>query len=91
MDRHENETFVASREDWTADEWKRAERYTFTVRWSEEDALFIAAAVEIPYAMSHGRSPEEAVHNAVDAVASVIDAATEHPDIVIPEPSGVAA
>ena len=82
--------FVASREAWAPDEWARAERYTFTVGWSAEDELFIASAVEIPYAMSHGRTPEEAVHNAIDAVASVIDAAAAQPAITIPEPIGVA-
>ena len=36
---------------------------------------------------SNGWTPEEAVHNAVDAVASVIDTAMDNPAIVIPEPS----
>lgn len=89
MDEREHDAFVASIEDWTPEEWARAERYTFTVGWSAEDEAFIASAVEIPYAVSHGRTPGEAVHNAVDAVASVIDAALDNPAIVIPEPSGV--
>jgi predicted RNase H-like HicB family nuclease len=91
MDERAEEAFVAARDNWTSEEWARAERYGYTVRWSEADAAFIASAVEIPYAMSYGRTPEEAVHNAIDAVASVIDAAAAHPGIVIPEPSGVAA
>ncbi len=81
--------FVASKENWTTQEWARAERYTFTVGWNTVDDLFIASAVEILYAMSHGRTLEEAVHNAVDAVASIIDAAADNPAIVIPAPSGV--
>ncbi len=80
---------MASKEHWTTQVWARAERYTFTVGWSTVDELFIASAMEIPYALSHGRTPEEAVHNAVDAVASVIDAAGGNPAIVIPDPSGV--
>jgi predicted RNase H-like HicB family nuclease len=89
MNRREPEAFVASKENWTTQEWARAERYTFTVGWSTVDEMFIASAVEIPYAMSHGRTPEEAVHNAVDAVATVIDAAADNPAIVIPDPSEV--
>lgn len=80
---------MASTEHWTPEEWAHAQRYTFTVGWSVEDEIFIASAIEIPYAMSHGRTPEEAVHNAVDAVASVIDAAADNPAIIIPEPSGI--
>ncbi len=80
---------MASTENWTSEEWAQAQRYTFTVGWSVEDEIFIASAIEIPYAMSHGRTPEEAVHNAVDAVASVIDAAADNPAIIIPEPSGI--
>lgn len=82
------EAFVASPEDWTPEEWTRAQRYTYTVGWSVEDNVFIASAVEIPYAMSYGRTPEEAVHNAVDAVTSVINAASDNQAIVIPEPNG---
>jgi len=88
MDACEPEAFIASVEAWTAEEWARAERYAYRVGWSVEDNVFIASAIEIPYAMSYGRTPEEAVHNAVDAVASVIDAASDNPAIVIPEPSG---
>jgi len=89
MDARDPEAFVASAEAWTPEEWAHAERYTYTVGWSAEDNLFIASAVEIPYAMSYGRTPEEAVHNAVDAVASVIDAASGDAAVVIPEPSGM--
>lgn len=80
---------MASKENWTPQEWAQAERYTYTVGWSVEDEIFIASAIEIPYAMSYGRTPEEAVHNAVDAVASVIDVAADNPAIVIPEPNGI--
>lgn len=86
MDGRESIPFVASKEVWTPEEWARAERYTFTVGWNAEDN---ASAVEIPYAMSHGRTPEEAVHNVVDAVASVLEAATDNPSIIVPEPIGV--
>ena len=79
----------ASKQDWTREEWMRAERYTFTVGWNAEDEVFIASAAEIPYAMSHGRTPEEAVHNAIDAVATVLDAAENNPVILVPEPSVV--
>lgn len=88
MDERESTAFVASKADWTREEWARAERYTFTVGWNAEDELFIASAVEIPYAMSHGRTPEEAVRNVVDAVATVLDAAADNPAIIVPEPTG---
>ena len=89
MNGRDEAAFVTSKENWTTSEWARAERYTFTVGWSTADGMFIASAVEIPYAMSYGRTPEEAVHNAVDAVASVIDAAADNPAIIIPDPMGV--
>ncbi|MBA2776036.1 MAG: hypothetical protein H0U31_04815, partial [Chloroflexia bacterium] len=66
MVEQKQEEFLASNDVWTTEEWARDERYTFTVHWSEEDAVFIATAKELPYAMSHGRTPEGAVHNAVD-------------------------
>ncbi len=83
MSGREQEAFAASKENWAQEEWARAERYTFTAGWSTEDELLIASAVDIPYAVSHGRTPEEAVHNTVDAAA-------ENPAIIIPEPNGVA-
>lgn len=44
MDGRESATFVASKEDWTPEEWSRAERTTFTVGWNAEND---ASALEI--------------------------------------------
>lgn len=74
---------------WTEEELRRARAYTYEVWWSETDQLFLARSVELPVAISHGRTQAEAIDNAVDAVASFIDAAIlnpENPHLRIPEP-----
>ena len=58
---------------WTTEEWQRASRYTYRVWWSLEDGLYLAQCVEMPLAMSHGGTPEEAIHNAIDAAAVHLD------------------
>ncbi|MGB3330963.1 MAG: hypothetical protein WBA46_18505 [Thermomicrobiales bacterium] len=59
---------------WSDEEWTRASRHTYTVWWSDQDELYLARCVEYPAAESHGRTPEDAVHGAIDAVAVVLDA-----------------
>ncbi len=74
---------------WTEAELRRARAYTYEVWWSDTDQLFLARCVELPSAMSHGRTQADAIENAVDAVAVLLDAATQNPNnphLRVPEP-----
>lgn len=76
-------------QSWSDAELERARRYTYEVWWSEDDQLYLARCVEIPEAMSHGHTQDEAIQHAVDAVAVVLDAAASDPDnatLHVPEP-----
>jgi len=64
---------------WTEDELRRARAYTYEVWWSETDQLYLARCVELPVAISPGRTQAEAIENAVDAVTVSIDAAAHNP------------
>ncbi len=57
------------------------------VRWSAEDAVFVAEVPELPGCMAHGDSQEAALTNAQDAIQLWIDTAKEFGDPV-PEPKG---
>lgn len=79
---------------WNEAELQRARRSTCEVWRSEEDQLYLARCVEILEAMSQGNSQGEAIHNAVDAVAVVLDAAATNADVAalrVPEPRGAMA
>jgi predicted RNase H-like HicB family nuclease len=81
------DAFAPAETPWSDEELYRAQAYTYEVWWSEADQLFIARCVEIPAAMSHGRTQAEAIENAVDAVAVAIDAsenAPENPALRVP-------
>ena len=74
---------------WSQAELERARRYTYEVWWSDKDQLYLARCVEIPEAMSHGHTQDEAIQHAVDAVAVALDAAKADPDnaaLRVPEP-----
>jgi predicted RNase H-like HicB family nuclease len=74
---------------WTEAELRRARTYIYEVWWSDPDQLYLARCVELLASLSHGRTHAEAIDNAVDAVAVLIDAALHHPSNPhprIPEP-----
>ncbi|MBT8419812.1 MAG: type II toxin-antitoxin system HicB family antitoxin [Gammaproteobacteria bacterium] len=49
-------------------------RYSILIRWSDEDQCYIASLPEFgPYAQSHGRTYEEALTNAKEALALLIE------------------
>ncbi|MBA2277653.1 MAG: helix-turn-helix domain-containing protein [Chloroflexia bacterium] len=48
---------------------ERSKRYTYLVRWSEEDQVFLASAAELPGSTTHGDSPDEALLHALDVAA----------------------
>lgn len=59
--------------------------YLINILWSEEDACYIAEVPELEGCMTSGKTSEEALKNAHDAIASWIQAAKKlrHP---IPPP-----
>ena len=60
-------------------------RYMINIVWSEEDRCYIAEIPELEGCLTHGRSEEEAVKKAHDAIASWLRTARKlnHP---VPEP-----
>ncbi|MDA1128056.1 MAG: type II toxin-antitoxin system HicB family antitoxin [Chloroflexi bacterium] len=62
-------------------------KYEITLYWSEEDTSFVAEVPELPGCIAHGKSQEEALASAQDAVQLWIDTAIEFGDSV-PEPKG---
>jgi len=60
-------------------------RYEITLRWSEDDEVFVAEARELPGCMGHGRTEAEAIANVKEAMQLWIDVARRAGDPV-PEP-----
>jgi predicted RNase H-like HicB family nuclease len=61
--------------------------YTVLIFWSEEDAVFIAEAPELPGCMAHGDSHETALSNIKEAMSFWLEVSKEFGD-PIPEPRG---
>ncbi len=48
--------------------------YSILIQWSEEDQSFVASLPEFgPYALTHGSTYEEALKNAMEALALLIE------------------
>lgn len=64
---------------------KKDYHYLINILWSEEDRCYIAEVPELEGCLTHGKTAEQALKNAKDAIASWIDAAKQmgHP---IPQP-----
>ncbi|MFZ3064268.1 MAG: type II toxin-antitoxin system HicB family antitoxin, partial [Nitrospirota bacterium] len=62
-------------------------KYEIIIYWSNEDEAFIAEVPELPGCMAHGKSTEEALKNANEAIQLWIDTAKEFGDS-IPGPKG---
>ena len=65
----------------------RADEYSYTVAWSDEDDAFIARITEFPSLAAHGKSQENALRELRGVVEFVLEdlAATREP---IPGPLG---
>ena len=59
--------------------------YEITLWWSDEDRVFVAEVPELPGCMAHGKTQEEALAHAKDAIQLWVDVATQSGDRV-PEP-----
>lgn len=65
----------------------RAEEYSYTVAWSEDDGVFIARVSEFPSLAAHGKTQEKALREIRGVVEFVLEdhEAGKEP---IPEPFG---
>jgi len=62
-------------------------KYEIKIYWSNEDDCFIAEVPELPGCLAHGKSQNDALDNAQQAIQLWIDTAKEFGD-PIPEPKG---
>jgi predicted RNase H-like HicB family nuclease len=62
-------------------------KYEIIIYWSREDQVFIAEVPELSGCMAHGKTQQEALANANEAIQLWIDSAEEFGD-PIPEPKG---
>lgn len=69
----------------TADELAEASRYSLVVEWSGEDGVYVVTVPELPGCMTHGATPEEAVRQGRDAIATWLGVARKWGD-PIPAP-----
>lgn len=65
----------------------RAEDYSYTVVWSDEDDAFIARVNEFPSLAAHGKSQEKALRELRGVVEYVLEDLAENRE-PIPEPLG---
>jgi len=63
------------------------ERYEIIIFWSDEDQAFVADVPELPGCMAHGKTHEDALKNARQAITLWIETAKEFND-PIPVPKG---
>ena len=61
-------------------------KHAITIRWSDEDQVFIAEAPDLPGCMAHGDTHEAALAEIQVAVSLWLDTAAEFGD-PLPEPS----
>ena len=65
----------------------RAEEYSYTVAWSDEDKAFIGRVAEFPSLAAHGNTQEKALREIRTVVEFVLDELTVEKE-PIPEPLG---
>jgi len=62
-------------------------KYEIIIYWSSDDDSFVADVPELPGCMAHGKTQDEALVKAKEAIQLWIDTAKEFGD-PIPEPKG---
>ncbi|MGV3757702.1 MAG: type II toxin-antitoxin system HicB family antitoxin [Verrucomicrobiota bacterium] len=65
----------------------RVNCYEMIVWWSTEDSAYVVDVPELPGCMAHGKSRQEAIKNAEDAIKFWIKTAKDD-GIDIPQPRG---
>jgi predicted RNase H-like HicB family nuclease len=66
---------------------KTNNNYEMILRWSVEDDAFVVDVPELPGCMAHGKTRQQAIKSAEDAIAFWIKTAKED-GCTIPEPKG---
>ena len=61
--------------------------YEMIVWWSDEDDAYVVEVPELPGCMAHGKSRQEAIQNAEDAISLWVKTAEED-RLEIPKPRG---
>jgi predicted RNase H-like HicB family nuclease len=55
-------------------------QYSITIQWSDEDSCYIASLPEFgPYALTHGTTYEEALHNGQEVLQLLMDTTSPLP------------
>ncbi|BCL80046.1 HicB family protein [Ktedonobacteria bacterium brp13] len=49
--------------------------YSMNIQWDEDDQIFVVSVPELPGCMTHGRTYEEALQNAKEAIEGWIEVA----------------
>ena len=63
----------------------RAQEYSYSVAWSEDDGVFVARVIEFPSLAAHGGTQEKALREIRDVVGYVLeDLAAEGEEIPVP-------
>lgn len=62
-------------------------KYEIIIYWDHQDGIYIAEVPELPGCLAHGKTYDDALKNAKDAIQLWIDTAKEFGDPV-PEPKG---
>src|SRR5581483_8158248 len=57
-------------EEISAEELEEARRYSLTIRWSDEDRLYLVSAPELPGLLTHGKTVAEATEMGEEAIAT---------------------
>ena len=52
---------------------KAIEKYTYTIKWSEEDKIHIGKCLEFPSLSTHGYSMEKALHEIIKVVSATVE------------------
>ena len=60
--------------------------YSMTIQWDNDDQIFVVSVPELPGCMTHGRTYEEALQNAKEAIAGWLEVA-KNEGWPIPQPN----
>ncbi len=60
------------------------ERYSMIIQWDERDKIYIVTVPELPGCKTHGKTYEEAIHNAHEAIELWIEDAISSGEPVPP-------
>ena len=58
--------------------------YSMIIQWDSRDNIYIVEVLELPGCMTHGKTYEEAVKNALEAIEIWIEAALDANETVPP-------